>query len=93
MTKPEAPGGSVEIAGLQLTFELENNVVKVWDVAADRWLGNAYMLDRSDGPLLNPSYAYRDRLGKSAGDRHGSADRDQIAKYAKEFRDGQTKKG
>ena len=77
-----ASGEPVEIAGLQLTFEVEDKVVKVWDVVADQWVGNAYSFDRPDGPLLYPNYAYRELLGTSAGDRHGSAERDQIAGYA-----------
>lgn len=37
-----------------------------------------------------PIYPHRERLGTSAIDKHGSAERDQIANYAFEFRNAQT---
>lgn len=87
--------GPVEIAGLRLCFEMDGEVVKVTDADTEtrRYVGNAFSFNRADGPLLDPAYAYHEQLGKSTGDRHGSAKRDQIAKHAKEFRAERARKG
>ncbi|THV35697.1 hypothetical protein [Glycomyces buryatensis] len=87
------PTTDLEVAGLRLAFLVKHSrvgaYVQVTDAQTGTWVGNVFMLHRTDGALLRHSYAYREHLGRGQFDRHGTENRNAICEYAtKIYRDG-----
>lgn len=73
---------TVSIAGMQLRFKRDGEIVTVTRAEDGFWVANVFRLHDSS-PSVSPNSRFRDVLGGGDTDRRGAHDRRAIAAYAK----------